>query len=298
MKPTTTKQPKTKSNSLDLTLENCNSQEKIRKVNKSKSKPRKRGRPKSKQIPNFHTSLLNIEIPFYHSQAEREMIISEELFFWLVDEEENKLSDLERYVCLVLWKLASRIGETVNISDKDIMGNRVTIETSKKREGKESDRTITLTNEILELKDKLTLEGLIQEGYLLHIDKEGTTQKVRDTLRKMCERLVLTDLIQKWTKKKNKVLVPHMFRRGRLTQLHKAKILNKDQLASFVDHGDTRTLPNYLPQESNDFLDTIDNFDKGLKDPLLSNLRESNMKELMKQAFKEAIQEQKIKINV
>ena len=114
----------------------------------------------------------------------------------------------------------------------------------------------------------------------------------------MSDRLLLKDLIHNWTRKKNKVLTPHMFRRGRLTQLFLSKTLTKDQLASFVDHNDLRSLPHYLPKDSESFLDTIQDFDKGQIDPLISNLRESNLKALMKEAFKEAMKEERIPISI
>lgn len=295
-KQTTTKKAKTNSKADRFLLDNCNSHQKpikqIKPINKG-------GRPTKPKIEvKFYSSIRDIETLFKFSQAKQEPIPTKDFIYWLLDTKEDKITLLERYTITLLFYSGARIGELSILPDDQFTGRRLTLKTIKKRNGKIHHRTITLPKGTIDLLVTLQDMGLIQEGTILNIDGVNTENKIRDLLRNLAKRLSLDEIIFKESKGKTKYLNPHSFRRGRATQLYETQALTKDQIASFLGHGDTRSLPHYIPEVNDSFLDVIDEIDSGNIDPISGNLKVSQLKLLVKEGLKEVLDETRIRQSI
>lgn len=136
----------------------CKSQDKINEPSKQQ---RNRGRLRTKENSSIYSSVLNIDISFLLTKAKPEPIPTKEFFNWLIDINEDKIMDLERYLENMLWFSAVRGGELVNLEDSALIGNKLTIKTSKKHNDKESFRSVYLPKGLLTLKEELTHKGLL-----------------------------------------------------------------------------------------------------------------------------------------
>jgi integrase len=290
-KPNNTK-AKTNSKADRFLLENCKTHQKPTKKSKKRNKG---GRPKKPKIEQmFYVSIEKLDLLFKFSQAKHKPIPTIEFFKWLIDPIENKLSDYERYIVCMLWYSGCRINELSVTEDTQLVGRRLTLKSSKKRDNKIKYRTITLPKGTKELLIKLQDKGLLKEGYILNIDGVNTDNKVRTVLRDLSKRLYLNDIIHNATKQQTTWLSPHMFRRGRATQLFESQSLTKDQVASFLGHNDTRSLPHYLPEINDSFLDIIDEIDKGVIDPISGNLPVSQLRMIITESMREVISDQQV----
>ena len=266
-----------------ISVDKCKTQREIAKSQLLFSKPIGKGRPK-KNLPEqtLITSIRNITTLFKWTE-QNQPAITEELFLWLEKELSNRKEEHIFYRVMYsfvtfYWNTGMRPIEGVNSKWEDLTVNELRIRSAKKHNGEKAYRYLFVTDKTIEELRILQELGITEEGYMVKLSGYKGTRKQDELFKDLTEIFGLNEAIEKHTKGKTKKLCGYHFRRGRIVQFQESDSFTILHMKDYLGHKDFRSLSHYTKNNSESMIDLVNDFDNGIKNPLLGSVRINQLK--------------------